>query len=81
MTAHSGVFGRYDPHAFPVLEADSNLRLPDNPPEVGQLVQVRQRTWLVQKVTPPPEPNHSARVALACADDDAQGEELEVFAR
>ena len=33
MTAHSGVFGRYDPHAFPVLEADSNLRLPDTPPK------------------------------------------------
>ena len=62
-----------------MLEADSNLRLPVNPPEVGQLVQVRQRTWLVEKVTQPPEPNHSARVTLACADDDAQGEELEVF--
>ena len=28
---------------------------------------------------PPPAPGHSARVRLACADDDAQGQELEVF--
>ena len=60
-------------------EAESDLHLPLAPPEVGQLVQVRQRTWLVEEVTPAPESDHSARVALACADDDAQGEELEVF--
>ena len=60
-------------------EPDSNLRLPGYPPEVGQLVRVRQRTWLVERVTEAPDPDHSARVALACADDDAQGEELEVF--
>ena len=59
--------------------ADTDVRLPLVPPEVGQLVQVRQRTWLVERVIAPPEPDHSARVALACADDDAQGEELEVF--
>ena len=59
--------------------ADTDVRLPLDPPEVGQLVQVRQRTWLVERVIAPPEPDHSARVALACADDDAQGEELEVF--
>ena len=79
MTAHSAGFGRYDPHAPPVPEAESDIRLPVNPPEVGQLVQVRQRTWLVDRVIPPPAPGHSARVALACANDDAQGEELEVF--
>ena len=79
MTAHSAGFGGYDPHALPVPGADFNPRLPHAPPEVGQLVQVRQRTWLVDKVVPPPAPGHSARVALACADDDAQGEELEVF--
>ena len=79
MTAPSAGFGRYDPHAPPVPEAESDIRLPVNPPEVGQLVKVRQRTWLVDKVIPPPAPGHSARVALACADDDAQGEELEVF--
>ena len=64
---------------LPVPVANSDLRLPLAPPEVGQLVQVRQRTWLVEKVTEGPELDHSARVALACADDDAQGEELEVF--
>ena len=64
---------------LPVSVADTDVRLPLVPPEVGQLVQVRQRTWLVERVIAPPEPDHSARVALACADDDAQGEELEVF--
>ena len=68
----------YDAHAVPVPGPDPDP-LPLTPPEVGELVQVRQRTWLVEKVTAPPEPDHSARVALACADDDAQGEELEVF--
>ena len=53
--------------------------LPPGAPEVGQFVFLRQRTWLVEKVTPPPEPGHSARVTLAGADDDAQGQELEVF--
>ena len=62
-----------------MLEADSEVRLPVTPPEVGQLVQVRQRTWLVEEITEAPAPDHSARVALACADDDSQGEEIEVF--
>ena len=54
-------------------------RLPHRPPRIGELVQVRQRTWLVERITEAPEPGHSPRVALAGADDDAQGEELEVF--
>ena len=70
---------RYDPPAFLVPDANSDRRLPLLPPEVGQLVHVRQRTWLVEAVTKAPEPGHSARVVLAGADDDAQGEELEVF--
>ena len=53
--------------------------LPPGPPEVGQFVFVRQRTWLVEEVAAPPAPHHSARVTLAGADDDAQGQELEVF--
>ena len=40
---------------------------------------MRTRRWLVEEVVPPPEPGHSARVRLACADDDAQGRTLEVF--
>ncbi len=53
--------------------------LPRKPPAVGQLVQVRQRHWIVEDVALGTEAGHSPRVSLACADDDAQGEELTVF--
>ena len=43
------------------------------------MVRVRTRGWLVEDVTPAPDPGESARVRFACADDDAQGQELEVF--
>ncbi len=47
-------------------------------PEIGELVQVRARRWLVEDV----EPNGgSPIVRLACTEDDAQGEPLEVFWR
>jgi len=42
-------------------------------------VQVRSRRWLVEEVAEPPVPGHSAVVRLACADDDAQGQVLDVF--
>lgn len=54
-------------------------RLPDQLPELGALVQVRSRRWLVEEVVAAPEAGQSARVRLACADDDAQGQALEVF--
>lgn len=51
--------------------------LPELPPEVGDLVQVRSRRWLVEEVAGiGPK---STRVRLACAEDDAQEEALEVF--
>ena len=52
--------------------------LPERPPRAGELVEVRSRRWLVEAVedTAPPA---SARVSLACADDDAQGQTLEVY--
>jgi hypothetical protein len=53
--------------------------LPERPPEVGDLVQVRSRTWLVEGVVEPKIPGQSAVVRLACADDDAQGQSLDVF--
>ena len=59
--------------------APASRHLPERDPEPGELVQVRTRRWLVDEVAPPPEPGHSARVRLACADDDAQGRVLEVF--
>ncbi|NCC33705.1 MAG: helicase, partial [Chloroflexia bacterium] len=55
------------------------LDLPAHPPEVGQLVHVRARTWLVDQVIPPDVPGQTSRVRLACADDDAQGLTLEVL--
>ena len=53
--------------------------LPEHPPEVGQLVRVRSRQWLVEEVVPPAEPGQTALVRLSCADDDNQGQSLDVF--
>ena len=56
-----------------------NPDLPERAPCIGEMVRVRTRRWLVEDVTPAPEAGESPRVRLACADDDAQGQELEVF--
>ncbi len=48
-------------------------------PEVGDLVRIRSRRWLVEEVVGPEASSQSAIVRLACADDDAQGQSLEVF--
>ncbi len=53
--------------------------LPERLPEPGELVQVRSRRWLVEEIVAPPETGRSAVVRLACADDDAQGQALDVF--
>ena len=53
--------------------------LPERAPRIGEMVRVRTRRWLVEDVNPAPHPGESPRVRLACADDDAQGQELEVF--
>ena len=50
--------------------------LPERLPEPGELVHVRSRKWLVEAVE---EPGGSPMVRLACADDDAQGQTLQVF--
>ena len=52
--------------------------LPERPPRVGELVEVRSRRWLVEAVEDVASPA-SPRVSLACADDDAQGQALEVY--
>jgi superfamily II DNA or RNA helicase len=51
--------------------------LPERLPKQGELVGVRSRRWLVEKVSDlgPGSPV----VSLACADDDAQGEALDVL--
>ena len=46
---------------------------------VGEMVRVRTRRWLVEEVTPIATSGESSRVRLACADDDAQGQELVFF--
>lgn len=48
-------------------------------PEVGQVVEVRQRRYLVDHVIPPPNSSDSLLVKLSCVDDDAQGQPLEVL--
>lgn len=53
--------------------------LPERPPDVGELVLVRSRRWLVEEVDLGVEPGRSAVVSLACADDDAQGQTLQVY--
>lgn len=48
-------------------------------PEPGAIVHVRQRLYLVEQVTPPPQPGDATLVSLSCVDDDAQGQPLEVL--
>jgi SNF2 family DNA or RNA helicase len=51
----------------------------DIPPRVGDIVRVRARRYLVEEVTPPPEPGEDTLVRLSCLEDDAEGEELQVL--
>ncbi len=53
--------------------------LPERPPKLGELVQVRSRRWLVEEVVESELSGQSCLVRLACADDDAQGQALNVF--
>lgn len=45
----------------------------------GNVVRVRQRTWLVQDVETGERRDDATLVRLACIDDDAAGEGLEVL--
>jgi ERCC4-related helicase len=46
---------------------------------IGSIAQVRSRQYLIEQVEPPQSPGGDTQVRLVCVDDDAQGEELEVF--
>ncbi|MEX1263841.1 MAG: DISARM system SNF2-like helicase DrmD [Actinomycetota bacterium] len=46
---------------------------------MGELVLVRSRRWLVEEVDLDEDAGRSAVVSLACADDDAQGQTLQVY--
>src|SRR5437870_9513514 len=48
-------------------------------PHVGEIVQVRQRRYLVEDAIPPVNGGDSSLVALSCVDDDAQGQQIEVL--
>ncbi len=61
------------------VDEEGAKRFPERLPEVGELVQLRSRRWLVDEVVEPEVPGQSALVRLACADDDAQGQALDVF--
>lgn len=56
-------------------EVDARQKLP----ALGDLVRVRSRRWLVEEVVPSEIPGQSMLVRLACADDDAQGQALDVY--
>jgi ERCC4-related helicase len=47
--------------------------------EPGQIIRVRSRQYLVEDVIPADSPVGDTRVRLACLEDDAQGDILEVF--
>ena len=48
-------------------------------PNPGEIVRVRSRKYLVENVVGPPRPGDATLVSMACLDDDAQGQELEVL--
>lgn len=48
-------------------------------PERGAVVHCRSHRWLVEEVEPPEHPEGDTVVRLACLDDDANGQRLEVF--
>ena len=62
-----------------LTESSTSRLLPERDPRIGELVHVRSRRWLVEEVVPSPTPGVTCLVRLACADDDAQGQTLDVF--
>ena len=49
------------------------------PPTPGQLVHLGQRRYLVEETVPPTVAGDATLVGLACVDDDAQGQPLDVL--
>ncbi len=60
------------------MTPESALPLPPIP-ELGQIVQVRSRQYLVEDVVPPPREGEQTLVRLSCLEDDAQGDPLDVL--
>jgi len=62
------------------MKADTSVRgQASRVPKVGELVHVRSRRWLVDEVIEPKSPGQTCTVSLSCADDDAQGQSLQVL--
>ena len=59
--------------------ADSLRALPAELPQIGDLVKVRSRRWLVEDLPGADEAGGSSIVRLACADDDNQGQVIDVY--
>ena len=49
------------------------------PPRRGDIVLIRQRQYLVEDVVAPPKPHESTLGRMACLNDDAQGQLLDVL--
>ena len=64
---------------MPLVTPTVHRALPEHAPEQGELVHVRSRRWLVEEIVPARVPGQSPLVRLACADDDNQGQSLDVF--
>jgi superfamily II DNA or RNA helicase len=62
-----------------LADAISTRLLPERAPVPGELVQVRARRWLVEEVIEPTTPGQTSLIRLACADDDAQGETIDIL--
>ena len=60
------------------MSAGAPVVLPERPPRVGELVQVRSRRWIVEEVSEP-QAGVSSVAGLACVDDDNQGQPLQVL--
>ncbi len=48
-------------------------------PEPGQVVRLRQRRWLVERIAAPPHLRDATLVTASCVDDDAQGTQVNVL--
>lgn len=60
-----------------VIEGSHMSTATQLPPQPGQVVRVRCRRYLVEKVEPGPHAGDLTAVHLSCLEDDAQGEPLE----
>jgi hypothetical protein len=54
-----------------LTEQAATQSIPVRRPEIGELVKVRSRRWLVEERVEPKTPGHACLVRLSCADDDA----------